>query len=957
MFSPDSARHVLVQPLDESDFQSTNVLEKHSGLNSFPKPIAKILERYINSILRDFIQSWYVFIGADEENFMEEVRIAMEHVVTELSLQLTRVDLHKLVADLIRMFQRHIKTFVECQEIIHAKYPNLQESDFSALISELYEEAVVKHIATQSKGAELDYLKTLIDMLLHKFVPPDTFSCLSGRFLLREILAIQLMEPLVKDITDPHFVNEVVIDILEPSIPLTLILKQWGEAMQEIEHEEEEQRMVSTSTIELDFSSPETTYESTHEITQHETPSRQPKKTRRTASKKIFQPSKHSSSDHSDNDEQTKDMIRFDKLDTRTSNPVYGSTSARDHEKSQLLSPTEKSGDVTNFTDVATDSEKSSPRKLAKKLDSPDRMDEFYNTIDASMKDKYDWAVCPPSSAEIFRHPSFNEMPLNQDDFTEQMKAKVTSSDLSNIIRLPISCMDTCSPKIANTRDRIDEEHRPQKKPSVVKKARTMSVDGSVTMEFSSRKTSNVRKDTEKDVVESNDEEKSEEFLKVHDSGVNGTFYEIAPACPTCIEMTQLASPFENERARIVLNEKERAEKDKDKIIEHECGLHSEHFCNPQADTESVNFEPLADNSMVVSCSSDAVSEHSVSSGTLLASGESFDESDKESEHTEQSSSFDNISDMSYRSSLGDVYNGGDENTIESYENSSRFDVLQKKRNKKLRHRKQSEAASVATFKTAIEDSVINENTRHRSLSTNSLEEKKNLFDKHFAQLFKRGVTKKMKDSQSSSKKKSHEKREHKKKSKGIKAGKTSNEQMDDHKIETSSISTSITKFNSLPENPSSDPSHWNSKNPNYMNDLVEEVGFEVEEEICHHDQPTGTSVDPLSKEIAVTDKDLLDVKSVKSQEGTTQLIMQDPSKYIPIYEGEVIMPHPSKLPAAWLYPIQMISIPSTEVALEKGWEPGINKYTLYGIHVSRKFFFQRISIVVFVGFVFSNIT
>jgi len=50
-------------------------------------------------------------------------------------------------------------------------------------------------------------------------------------------------------------------------------------------------------------------------------------------------------------------------------------------------------------------------------------------------------------------------------------------------------------------------------------------------------------------------------------------------------------------------------------------------------------------------------------------------------------------------------------------------------------------------------------------------------------------------------------------------------------------------------------------------------------------------------------------------------------------------MPHPSKIPAAWLYPIQMISIPSTEAAFEKGWEPGINKYTLYGIHVSSGFY------------------
>lgn len=56
----------------------------------------------------------------------------------------------------------------------------------------------------------------------------------------------------------------------------------------------------------------------------------------------------------------------------------------------------------------------------------------------------------------------------------------------------------------------------------------------------------------------------------------------------------------------------------------------------------------------------------------------------------------------------------------------------------------------------------------------------------------------------------------------------------------------------------------------------------------------------------------------------------------IPIYEGEVVLPHPGKMPvSAWMYPVQMISIPSTEVAFEKGWEPGGNKYTLYSIHVS----------------------
>ena len=63
------------------------------------------------------------------------------------------------------------------------------------------------------------------------------------------------------------------------------------------------------------------------------------------------------------------------------------------------------------------------------------------------------------------------------------------------------------------------------------------------------------------------------------------------------------------------------------------------------------------------------------------------------------------------------------------------------------------------------------------------------------------------------------------------------------------------------------------------------------------------------------------------------------PGGVIAVYEGEVILPHPSKMfVSAWMYPMQMISIPTTEVAFEKGWEPGGNKYTLYSIHVSKSY-------------------
>ena len=828
--------------------------------------------------------------------------------------------------------------FSECKEIVERKYPNLQEEHFAPLISELYEEAVVKHIATRSKGAELDYLKTLVDILLHRFVPEQTFSCVSGRFLLREILAVQILEPLIKDITNAHFVNEIVIDILEPSIPLDVILQNWEEAMKEIE-EEGEHGVPIVPSIECDISSPETTYESTHEIIHEIKISPSKKRTRKSrkkkTSKRIFQTGGNSSSDHSDIEQPTKDIIRFDKLDIRTSNPVYGSTSARDHEKSntQLLSPVDNNKTLDRTLEPI-DSGRSS---LGNPLNRTN-IETSGNFHDVSMVEKQDWTVCPRPDAAVFRQPSFSEMPLNQDDLTERIKAKVNSADISSMVRTSMACLDPCSPrKLAADQEDLNVMDRPQSKS--IRTSRVLSIDGSVTMNFSSRKTSQMKREEVEETIENEaNENASDACVKVHSSGTDGAFYVIAPSCPTCIEMTLLASPFEIEKAQVVLNEKERSESDK--IIEHECGLSSEHYCNPQAETESINVEPLVESQLVVSCSEEGVSDYSISSGTLLASGETFE--DSRVTDTERSSSFDNITDVSFHSSACNIYEG-DQNTTLSYDDEV---AALKKNKKRAKRRKLSRAASHATFKTAIEDSVINESTRRRSISTNSLEKNKNIFVK----LFKKGARINNKKSLTTTtdgigeqstvsaedtvKRKRHK---HQKRRKKI-----NDEEL---KIETSSISTSVTKFNSLPENPSSGPSHWNSKQASYMKDLVEEVGYEVDED---EDHSTGnltliSQVDPLSKEITVTDKDLLDVKSVKSQEGTTpslqsysqQQQQQDPNRFIPIYEGQVIMPHPSKLPATWLYPIQMISIPSTEVALEKGWEPGINKYTLYGIHVS----------------------
>ena len=49
-------------------------------------------------------------------------------------------------------------------------------------ITELYEVSNIRHIATLSRGTEMDYLKALLDILLFKYLPKKAFSC-EGLFI------------------------------------------------------------------------------------------------------------------------------------------------------------------------------------------------------------------------------------------------------------------------------------------------------------------------------------------------------------------------------------------------------------------------------------------------------------------------------------------------------------------------------------------------------------------------------------------------------------------------------------------------------------------------------------------------------------------------------------------------------------------------------------------------------
>ena len=921
---------------DEEDYLGQR---KHKGLQAFPKPIEKIIQKFIDSILRDFIKSWYLYIGDDEEEFVDEVKVSLEYAITEVYLQLEKVDLHNAVVNLIRMFQRHVKVFDDYRNIIQTKYPGIDESDFSDCITELYEAGIIKHVATRSKGMEMDYLKTLLDIVLYKFLPPDSFSCESGRFMLREILAVQLLEPLVKQFTDPHVVNELIIDILEPPVPLQVVIHMYEDAMNEINMEESEEKV---SEYEEEVSGNETNYESSPEDPKEEVIPKYSIPEKSTVNKNDYK--------------NTKELLRFDNLDrSRTSAPVYGSKSARDHEKAKhrkskqsvktnLSSPT-----LTDIDKEKVNSELVDSGRISRSCLSLNDNDLFSSDAESEKKNKLDsWNDCPLPTSNIFLKPSFNDMPKNQDKISEQIKAKVRMISLPN----PVSCLDSCA--------------TPRKYHRQV--SQTPSIDGSVTMEFS-RKQQGLQEQTGEAAHESASVSEESGVVKIHSCGTEGAFYEVAPACPTCIEMTILASPFENDKAQLILTPNEKIKK----IEEHECGLDKEHYYYAETENEIINVEPLDDQSFE-SCADfmNDLSE-SYSSGTLLASGESIESSDNNS--VKGIDSYDILSSLSEHSN----------SPLSSLSSLSYDDIGNNSPTQEINPftAKKKRTHSVATFRTAIEGSISSAPYRdEKILKEFDSKQNKDLTSNQIFKFFKSGFpsikrrhrtysNQSNDESNGLIKKYRSKSKEISQKKKSRKKNRSKEESPNKESIghETSSISTSITKFNSLPDSSLSPNIHWNNKDT-YVGSFIEEVGLEAEEDEQYLEEfEDATSqiyspssihdvvpVDPLSYGITVTEKDLpvdsRSIRSVKSsesgektKENIKSVMNEEESKFIPIFEGEVIMPHPSKLPAAWLYPIQMISIPITELAFEKGWEPGINKYTLYSVHVSIIHLYQDIKI------------
>lgn len=188
----------------------TLLLENHQpwlDLKLSSKVDASITEVF-ELVLENFVFPWYRDIS-DDEDCVDEIRMSFRFFSSVLVRRAQKVDIPAVFSDkVMKAAMKHIQVIVAARD----RGGDLQASALAELGSEL-------HVALRSRRDELQYLRTLTQLLFPYVMPPKATDCRSLSLLIREVMAGSVFLPTMDFMADPDTVNLMVLLFVDDSPP------------------------------------------------------------------------------------------------------------------------------------------------------------------------------------------------------------------------------------------------------------------------------------------------------------------------------------------------------------------------------------------------------------------------------------------------------------------------------------------------------------------------------------------------------------------------------------------------------------------------------------------------------------------------------------------------------------------------------------------------------------------
>uniref|UniRef100_A0A8C3A613 Sorting nexin 19 n=1 Tax=Cyclopterus lumpus TaxID=8103 RepID=A0A8C3A613_CYCLU len=168
----------------------------------------------VRKVIRDFVASWFSTVSS-ETGFETEVQEAMISMAMELKRRSRRLD-RKLTQRVLDLFGCHLQDYIRAKELAseQPERPAARWGGDGERLWRAYSAVTAPHLATTGVGARVDYTRALVDLLLHVLVPPPHLESRTGRFVVGELITCNVLLPVVAKLSDPDWLNVLVIGIL-----------------------------------------------------------------------------------------------------------------------------------------------------------------------------------------------------------------------------------------------------------------------------------------------------------------------------------------------------------------------------------------------------------------------------------------------------------------------------------------------------------------------------------------------------------------------------------------------------------------------------------------------------------------------------------------------------------------------------------------------------------------------
>lgn len=158
----------------------------------------------IRKVVRDFVSSWYRTVST-ERAFEDEVEKAMAGLAAELRRRMGRVDRNVLARRLLLLCSHHLQSYLQaCQALRDAP-------EGGRTLWQEYSRIAGTHPALRSPSAEVGYTRAAVEVLLQALVPQPHLETRTGRFVVVELVACNVLLPAVRKMADPDWINLLLV--------------------------------------------------------------------------------------------------------------------------------------------------------------------------------------------------------------------------------------------------------------------------------------------------------------------------------------------------------------------------------------------------------------------------------------------------------------------------------------------------------------------------------------------------------------------------------------------------------------------------------------------------------------------------------------------------------------------------------------------------------------------------